>query len=373
MRIDQLRPRLAIWMVLSLGITSPLASQETRSGPPDFRLVQVVPDVYATIEPREEALSPLVHGNSVFVVSEQGVFAVDANRTPAAAKRTIDLLRGVTTTPVRWLLVTHWHGDHWLGLQAFTETFPGMDVISTDTARRAMFPMLIEPFATRKPDHYTVIADRYDSIFNAGSDIAGRPLTPARRAMFEKVRTSFRHYYAVEAPHIKPTAPGVTFERSMRLYAGKRVIDLLFVGQGDTPGDAVAWLPSERVLAAGDMLVHPVPYAGSSTPTEWARSLRAVRALEPLHIIPGHGEVQHGTAYLDLVIETIEATIGSVQKSRSEGATLEQVQQTVTMPEHRSRFVDDDDPALADRWQDFLNGLIQNAFAEAAAKQDSGS
>jgi glyoxylase-like metal-dependent hydrolase (beta-lactamase superfamily II) len=353
--------------VLSLVIAFPLWSQPGRAGPPDFRLQEVVPGVYATIEPRELALSPMVHGNSMFVVNDRDVFAVDANRTPVAARRTLELLRGVTANPVRWLLVSHWHGDHWLGVQAFREAFPGIQVIATDTARKEMFPNLIERFATRPASFYTETATRYDSMYNAGVDLAGRPLTPDRRKMFEMVRNSFRHYYAVDALNIRLVAPDVTFDKSMRLYSGKRAIDLLFVGAGDTPGDAIAWLPEERVLATGDMLVHPVPYAGSLVPSQWARSLRALRSLNPSHIVPGHGEVLRGTAYLDLVIETIEATVAEVQRLKAEGLSVENVGKSVTMDAYRRRMVTSNEPALADRWDDFLGILIANAFAEAAS------
>lgn len=360
-------------LVLSLSLVPPLLAQTTRAGPPEFRLQMVVPGVYATIEPREMALSPMVHGNSMFVVNERDVFAVDANRTPLAARRTIELLRGVTGNPVRKLLITHWHGDHWLGVQSFRDAFPGIDVIATDTARKAMFPTLIEPFATRQASFYVATANRYDSIYNAGVDLAGRPLTPARRTMFEAVRNSFRHYYAVDAQTIRLVPPDVTFDKSMRLHSGTRVIDVLFVGEGDTPGDAVAWLPAERVLATGDMLVHPVPYSGSLTPSKWARSLRALRALDPLHVVPGHGEVQHGTAYLDLVIETIEATVAGVRRMQAQGMPVADVKRNLTMDAFRARMVvPADDPAVADRWDDFLDSLIDNAYAEAAPPRRAG-
>ncbi|MBC7894907.1 MAG: MBL fold metallo-hydrolase [Cytophagaceae bacterium] len=358
-------------LVLSLMLALPLQAQSGRGSPPDFRLQEVVPGVFATLEPREWALSPMVHGNSVFVVNERDVLAVDANRTPAAARRTLDLLRGVTSNPIRWLLVTHWHGDHWLGVQAFREAFPALQVIATDTARQAMFPMLIEPFRIRQPAWYSTTADRYDSLFNAGVDVAGRPLTPARRKTSDMVRNAFRHYYAAEAQGMRLAAPDLTFRDSIRLHSGKRIIDLLFVGNGDTPGDAVAWLPAERVLAAGDMLVHPVPYAGSQVPSQWAKSLRSLRALDPLHIVPGHGEVQRGTAYLDLVIATIEATVAQVRRLQAEGASLEEVTKTVTMEAFRGRMVPANDAAVADRWDDFLGALIPNAYAEAASRTGS--
>ena len=344
-----------------------LSAQSPPAGPPEFRLTTVVPGVYATIEPRDAALSPMVHGNSMFVVNERDVFAVDANRTPIAARRTLALLRSVTSNPVRWLLITHWHGDHWLGVQSFRDAFPALDVIATDTARKAMITSLVDVFANRPASWYTVTANRYDSIYNAGVDLSGRPLTPARRAMLDAVRNSFRHYYTAEALAMRLVPPNVTFEKSMRLHSGKRAIDLLFVGPGDTPGDAVAWLPAERVLATGDMLVHPVPYAGSTVPSQWARSLRALRSLEPRHIVPGHGEVLNGTAYLELVIETVEATVAGVRRMQAEGIPVADVKRTLTMESFRARMVPANDPAVRDRWDDFLTALIDNAYAEAVS------
>ena len=308
----------------------------------------------------------------MFVVNDADVFAVDANRSPSAARRTIELLRGVTGNPVRTLLITHSHGDHWFGLQSFREAFPGIRVISTDTARTAMLPT-VQTLATRPRSWYATSANMYDSIYNTGVDIAGRPLTPARRAMFDLVRNAFRNYYAADGPNIKLAPPDETFEKALRLHSAKRVIDILFVGPGDTPGDAVAWLPGERVLATGDMLVHPVPYAGSAAPSEWARSLRALRALNPLYIVPGHGEVQQGTAYLDLVIETIEATVEAVRRMQAQGRTVEEVTRDAKMEAFRARMVvPPNDPAVGDRWDDFLGALVPNAYAEAITAASKG-
>lgn len=332
---------------------------------PEFRLVTLAPGIHAAIEPREQALSPMVHGNTVFVVGESGVFAVDANRTPLAARRTLELLRRVTDKPVRWLLITHWHGDHWLGAQAFTEAFPNVAVIATDTARSELITNLAEPFGRRPPDFYLKLADQYDSIYRAGTDLAGRPLTPDRRRMFDGVRAAFRHYYAVEAPRIRPVRPTLTFRDAVTVHVGNRVIEARHVGKGDTPGDAVAWLPAERVLATGDMLVHPVPYAGSQVPSQWVESLRRLRALAPVQIVPGHGEVLRGTAYLDLVIETLDAAIADVRRLKAEGRSREEVAQVVTMAAYRPRFVVTAEPALADRWDDFIGQLVANAYAEA--------
>ena len=77
-------------------------------------------------------------------------------------------------------------------VKRFEEAFPALDVIATDTARKAMITSLVDVFANRPDSWYAVTANRYDSIYNAGVDLSGRPFTPARRAMFDMLRNSFR-------------------------------------------------------------------------------------------------------------------------------------------------------------------------------------
>jgi cyclase len=337
------------------------------SGPPKFSWVEVVPGVYATIEPRELALSILVHGNSVFVVNDSDVFAVDANRTPAAASETIELLRQATSKPVRNLLITHFHGDHLLGTQAFAEAFPGLNIISSDSTRVDMRRTLADAFPKRPPDFYTKAAAQYDSLFDAGVDASGRPFTPARRAMFDITRKQFRNYYIVQAPHIKFFPPTTTFQGRMTLWSGTREIEM-FSFRGDTRGDAIAWLPNERVLITGDALVEPVPYASSRTPSVWLESLRTMRALHPLHIVPGHGNVQNDTEYLDRVIAMLDAGLQEVRKTVAAGLTVEETKKRVTLSDWKAKFAHGD-PAIEDRWDDFLEPFIENAFAEASVKK----
>jgi glyoxylase-like metal-dependent hydrolase (beta-lactamase superfamily II) len=56
-----------------------------------------------------------------------------------------------------------------------------------------------------------------------------------------------------------------------------------------TPGDAFVYLPQDRVLITGDLLVNPVSFALSSYPTEWLAVLDRLDALETTVIVPGHG------------------------------------------------------------------------------------
>ena len=345
------------------------AQSLSAAGPPPFTFVTVVPGVYATIEPRATALSPFVHGNSMFVINDSDVFAFDANHTPSAARSTIAQLRDVTGKPIRRLMISHWHGDHAMGTQAFVEAFPGVEIIATDSTRDDMVTFFINPKVKRDAAYYAKTNARYDSLANAGVDLAERPLTPERRKQWADTRAAFRNYYSVEAVAIKIVLPTMTFDRAIKMWSGNREFDLLTFGHGDTRGDGVLWLPKERVVATGDVLVEPAPYSGTQDPSDWLRTLRAIRALNPLHIVPGHGNVQHDTSYLDLVIAVTDSTIQTVRRAVAAKMTVEQIHKRVTMDAFRPQFTHGE-PLVEDRWNDFLDGLIDGAYAEATVKKN---
>src|SRR6185369_4774461 len=94
------------------------------------------------------------------------------------------------------------------------------------------------------------------------------------------------------------TFPNVVFSSSLALFLGGREIRVLHA-QAITPGDTYVYLPKERILMTGDLLVSPIPFAvGGSYPKDWIAALQSLDALEVEAIIPGHGEVGHDKTYL---------------------------------------------------------------------------
>ena len=57
-----------------------------------------------------------------------------------------------------------------------------------------------------------------------------------------------------------------------------------------TPGDSFLYLPKEKIVVAGDLLINPVTFALSSYPTGWIKTLEYIDSLDASIIVPGHGE-----------------------------------------------------------------------------------
>src|SRR5258705_358853 len=83
---------------------APFAAPNHTEGAPGIHLFQTVR--YGDVG---------LDGNSIGILSDEGVLVFDANGTPAAARAVLAEIRKLTKQPVRYLVLSHWHWDHWYG------------------------------------------------------------------------------------------------------------------------------------------------------------------------------------------------------------------------------------------------------------------
>ncbi|GAA3297631.1 MBL fold metallo-hydrolase [Dactylosporangium vinaceum] len=211
-------------------------------------LETVVPGVYAWVQPD----GTWWVNNAGAVVGGDDVFIVDTCATEARTRRFLAAVDGVAAgRPVRMAVNTHQHGDHTYGnclLPAATVLF------GHEHMREAL---RTDPIIDGCPPFWTPVPD--------WGDVTRR-------------------------------LPDVAVRDAVTVHAGGRRIELRHPGgTAHTPGDLVAWLPEERVLFAGDLVfsgLTPLVLMGSVGGA--ARALDWMAALEPEHVVPGHGPVLHG-------------------------------------------------------------------------------
>jgi glyoxylase-like metal-dependent hydrolase (beta-lactamase superfamily II) len=83
-------------------------------------------------------------------------------------------------------------------------------------------------------------------------------------------------------------------------------------GRGNTNGDAIAWLPRERIVIAGDLLVRPVLFVDDGYPSDWIHTLDRLEQLDAATIVPGHGHAMRDWAYLRAIRELFRSAVGQV-------------------------------------------------------------
>jgi glyoxylase-like metal-dependent hydrolase (beta-lactamase superfamily II) len=262
-------------------------------------------------------------GNTVVVIGERGVLVVDACLLPSSAREDIAEIRrliGKPDRPVTWVVNTHWHFDHTIGNAEYLAAFPTVQIVATRHTQKAIADW--NPGAMAR---YPSRGDRFRKILESGKNPDGRPLTEGERKDYERSIAGLAPVVA-EFSKARQVVPNVAFERELRIDLGNRPVEIRFLGRGNTGGDAIVYLPNEKILATGDLLVHPVPYLFGGFPVDHPRTLRAMAELDAATIVPGHGEVLRDKSYIFQVAEFLEASNAVMEKEVNSGKTIEEVQ-----------------------------------------------
>lgn len=274
----------------------------------------------------QDAPNGIPNGNTEVIIGDREVLVVDSCYLASAARQDIAQIRQRTDKPVRYLVNTHWHNDHTMGNGTYSDAFPSLLIISHTETKTMMEGYLSAWFAR----HSKQIARlKQESATGKGDD--GTPLTEAQVVEARK-DLSGEDQVVAEFPNFIPRLPDLTFEHELDLDLGNRLVQVKFLGRGNTAGDAVVFLPKEGILISGDIVVHPVPYLCSGYPSEWVETLQRLIDLNPQTIVPGHGEVLHQTRYLTEVQRLLTTVVGQVRHAlyvQGNGAPLEDVQKAV--------------------------------------------
>jgi len=175
-----------------------------------------------------------VPGNTTVLITNEGLLLVD-DKFDIDHDGIMAELKKITNQPIRYIVNTHYHGDHSGGnakMQALNA-----QVIASQAARDSM------------------------------------------------------------VEHKQPGLPTVTIQGRGNIYLGGKTVELFYFGRAHTDGDIVAYFPQHRVLATGDIFAFGdatpelIDYSGGGSAREWPKTLTAALRLDFDTAVPGHGEV----------------------------------------------------------------------------------
>ena len=226
------------------GLAGALAGATTSTGATAFQ--QEMADVEIETIRLEDDLFMLVGrgGNIGLSVGSDGAFLVDDQYAPLTEK-ILAAVAAVTDQPVRWVLNTHWHGDHTGGNENLGEA--GAMIVAHENVYRRMNPA---EFA----------------------ELVGRSQQAPRAAL-----------------------PVVTFDDGVRFHWNGRHVRVTHVGRAHTDGDAIVHFPAANVFHMGDTFFlgrYPfvdVDSGGGIDGVIAAANFVLARSDEATRIIPGHG------------------------------------------------------------------------------------
>ncbi len=200
------------------------------------------------------------NSNAGFVVTGDGVVVFDVLGTPALGKRFAELIAETTSQPIRRVIISHYHSDHFYGLQAFVR--PGVDVWAHELVR--------DYLATDAPA--ARLAERRQSLAPWVNDKT-RIVVPDR---FVGDDTVFK-------------MGGLTFH-------------VMHAGPAHTPEDLMMMVEEDGLLFVGDlMFTGRIPYVADADVSSWIKAIDRVLSFNPKVVVGGHGpESTHAVADLAL-------------------------------------------------------------------------
>ena len=255
--------RLRLLIVIALGICALAATASAQS---ERKVTKLADGIY---EIRHRDLQDGYDGgNTTVIIGTRQVFVVDTPFLPSDAREDIAQIRQWTDKPVSFLLTTHFHNDHNLGNRAYMDAFPALTIIAHVETKKDMD--LFGPGSLSREERGTA---SYQRMLDSGKTGAGVALTEADRAGSEENPRAAKAGRG-RAKNLTFQSATLTFDHDFSIDLGNREVQVKFLGRGNTSGDAVVFIPKERIAIVGDLVVHPIPYIYDGYPSEWIQTLQ---------------------------------------------------------------------------------------------------
>jgi len=282
-----------------------------------FDIKPVADGVYAAIaKPAYK-----VNCNAAIILFDDVVLVVDTHSKPSAARALIEQIKKLTDKPVRYVVNTHFHWDHYQGNQAYPSSWPaGVEIISSEATRAN-----IEQRGIPRVKHEIVTMpqeiEKLKSDLDKASDVRQKEQLRANLLQAEA--------YLAELKSMQVTLPSVTFDHSLILNRPSKTVEILWLGNAHTNGDVFVYLPREKVLVTGDALHGWTPYMGDSYPFDWIQTLDAAEKLDFDQVIGGHGDVMRGKERFELWKHYFGDLMDEAAQAYARGASLEDAEKGV--------------------------------------------
>ena len=311
----------------------------------------------------EEPGTGNVSGNSLVVIGTRQVLVVDACFLPSLAREDIAQIRQWTDRPVAFVVNTHFHNDHNYGDRTYVDAFPGVTIIAQAETKRDM-----DRFGPGTVGREERGIPRLQGMLDSGKTPSGHVLSSDET---EQVRAALaeRRKELADLRSSSYQSPTLTYTDSLTIDLGEREVHILFLGRGNTNGDAVIYLPKEKIVETGDLVVKPIPYIYDGYPSEWVTTLERLQALGAQTYVFGHGPVMHDASYVTLVHDLLQSTVTQLNRALVPiGPAMfhkaEDVRGQIDLTSFRQAFAGSD-PDLQAQFDQMVEDLIRDAFAES--------
>jgi cyclase len=248
---------------------------------------QLAPGVYF----READPAKHIAANCGWVVFRDYVLVIDANY-PWGAKEILNDVRGTTNKPIKYVFDTHYHADHMFGDSVWVDA--GATILCSE-----------ECTEESKRKNPTAWANDKGT-----GDYSLKP-------------------YRLEHPQ-------QSFHDRMVFDDGEHRVELTRIGPGHTLGDAIAYLPKERILFTGDMCVNGTGNNMADVDANhdaWLKALDGMAAKDIKVLVPGHGELGT-TQTIELQKAYLAAIVNGVRDAIAKGVPETELEKSLDLTKY---------------------------------------
>ena len=281
-----------------------------------FSLEKLSEGVYAAIAiPGKGAMS-----NSGFIDLGQEVIVFDTFTTPNAARDLRRIAEEITQKEVKYVLNSHYHGDHTFGNQVFEDAIIISTVITRDLHKEKN---KIHDINNEKEETSKYLSQLENRMKTENDSIL-------RASIERQINEMEKVYEAI--PELRTVLPNLTFEDKLVIHGEDRTVEFCCYGGGHTPSDAFLYLPKEKIAFMGDIVLenlHP-PVFNSQM---FINNLTKVSQMDIERIVTGHGGIVT-KKQICVMIQYLNHLNATVTSSLNKGEGLEKIESTVVPAEY---------------------------------------
>jgi glyoxylase-like metal-dependent hydrolase (beta-lactamase superfamily II) len=282
-------PRCLLILTLALFAgAAAIVPAAAQSAAPETAFKQVASDIYFLFD--------FTSSNAVVLVTGEGVLVIDTRQHPRDGQDLLDRIRKITDKPIKWVINSHFHGDHHFGNAVFKAA--GATIAAHKDTAHLMQQL--------------------------------QPKELARRGNFFKRR-------GYDPAEVKLVLPDVTFDSEMTIRLGGRDIRLAYLGPGQQAGDTLVFFPHARMVFTTGMFGPRSMPNMAFTPSvdNWIKLLDRVAAMDVDKILPAHGDVSTGADVKELAAMLADE-YATVKDAVARGVSLDEAIKTLTLPQYKN-------------------------------------
>ena len=257
---------------------------------PEMKLRRVQKDIYMVrgVDALPSVENRGFMSNAFGVLTEEGWVVIDALSTPELSKEFVDNLMRVRKAPIKYAIITHYHPDHWYGAKTYKEL--GAKIVA-----------------------HKKLMDFYQS-------------GEAQLAL-ENAKQRFGDLFK----SVVLVPPDIVVEDKYTLKVCGKTFEVIYMGPAHTDNDLVVYMPSEKVLFTGDLVLYNrIPFMGDrgASSKGLVEALHKIKKMDAKVILGGHNEPMDMSA-VDFTLGYVQFLRENIRKAKEQGKNIDEIRKAL--------------------------------------------